>query len=371
MAAKAKKRRPYMTSKGKMVLQLGALALGFGAYFGNSSVVALALFLFLLVIISFFICWRNFRKVELHRELPDSVFAGSEFYTYNFVRTAVNVPILCISIKDFLLPEKKSNLLLPVVDPEWKKAAVVKLKIGKRGVYKTKPFRSSSDFPFGFFKIEEKLDSEVGITVFPEPAYPKEGFQLQHGQDSEVEREFYAGRYSYGSFKGLREFVPGDPLKLVSWSVSARSDNLMVRDLEPPEPERYTIVFHAAKIKKYMPDSKQFEKCLKLLSGLFMFLQENNLSFEFYTSINSWVPFICDNPTEPPIAALTVLAQAKFGSPDALQDVAKVVDNVPADYHCIVLGATAIDGWKDKLGDSTASMTLMDCKKTIHLNPGV
>ncbi|MCM8532211.1 MAG: DUF58 domain-containing protein, partial [Lentisphaeraceae bacterium] len=175
------------------------------------------------------------------------------------------------------------------------------------------------------------------------------------------------GRFSYGSFRGLREFVPGDPLKLVSWSVSARSDNLMVRDLEPPEPERYTIIFHAVKIKKYMPDSKQFEHCLKLLSGLFMFLQENNLSFEFYSSINNWVPFVCDNPLEPPIAPLTVLAQAKFGKPDQLSDLTDIISNVPADYHCIVLGATKLESWQNKVPESACSMTLMDSKSVEHV----
>ena len=368
MAEKAQKRRPRITSKGRMILQLSVLILGAGFYFLDPALILIGAFLIFLMLVSYVICWRNFKNVELNRELPDSVFADDEFYVYDFVKTSHNVPLHCISIKDFLLPDKKSTLLLPIVDVEWIKAAVVKMKINKRGVYKSRSYRVSSDFPFGFFKIEEKLESNVGITVFPEPAYPSDGFQLQHGQDNEVEREFFAGRFSYGSFRGLREFIPGDPLKLVSWSVSERSENLLVRDLEPPEPERYTVIFHAVKAKKYMPDSRQFEKCLKLLSGLFVFLQENNLSFEFYTSVNNWVPFICDNPAEPPIAALKVLAQAKFGSPDSIQDVTNVLDNVPADYHCIVLGATELDGWKNKIGDQSISLTLMDSKKTIHMN---
>ena len=211
MAAKANKRRPYITSKGKMMLQVSVLIVSAGFYFFDSVLILIGAFLIFLLLASFVICWRNFKKVELHRELPESVFAGDEFYVYDFVKTSHNVPLHCISLKDLLLPEKKSNLLLPIVDVEWRKAAVVKMKINKRGLYKTKPYRVSSDFPFGFFKIEEKLESDVGITVFPEPAYPNDGFQLQYGQDNEVEREFCAGRFSYGSFRGLREFIPGDP----------------------------------------------------------------------------------------------------------------------------------------------------------------
>jgi|SaaInlStandDraft_1057018.scaffolds.fasta_scaffold89870_1 uncharacterized protein (DUF58 family) len=370
MAKKGARRRPRMTSKGKMILQLSTFVIGSGIYFSDHVLVLIGVFLVLLVVASFLICWRNFKKIQLHREVPESVFAGSEFYVYLSARVESSTNIHCMSIKDYFLPEKKSNFLLPVVNDQWRKIASVKMKIPKRGFYKTAAFKLSSDFPLGFFKIEKKLSATVGMTVFPEPLQNHDGFVLMHGQDNEVEREFCTGRYSYGSFRGLREFVPGDPLKLVSWSVSARSEQLMVRDLEPPEPERYTVVFHAVKIKSVMPDSKQFERCLRLLSGLFVFLQENNISFEFYSSMNNWVPFICDNPAEPPIAALTVLAQAKFGDPDSLSEMNTIIEHIPADYHSIVLGATKLSAWRNKIPEVSGSLTLMDSKHSENINGG-
>jgi len=165
----------------------------------------------------------------------------------------------------------------------------------------------------------------------------------------------------------VREFVSGDPVRLISWSASARSDSLMVRDMEPPEPERFVVVYHSCKFKSFLPDRKQFEKCLRILSGLFVLLQENNRGFEFFSSLSDWQPVVCDNPAEIPANALSLLASANFGEPDQFGSVKEILNDIPSHYHCVIVSAAPLKSWLDRLPNTSCSLTCVDSKSTVNV----
>ncbi|MCM8540059.1 MAG: DUF58 domain-containing protein [Lentisphaeraceae bacterium] len=361
------KRRPRFTSRGKHTLQWSILMLGIGFYLKDPSLMILGIFLITLIIICFTICWLNFRGVCLKREMPGEVFANDMFTVYLSVRRLKGSPIFCISLKDYFLPEKKSNFLIPVVHREWDKCGQLRMKLPKRGDYKEAKCHLSSDFPLGFFKVEKTMITEVGITVYPEPLSFNNEVELFKGHENEAERENVSGTYNYGSFRGLREFAAGDPIRLISWSASTRSDTLMVRDMEPPEPEKFVVVFHSSKFRNILPDRKQFEKCLRILSGLFVVLQSNNRSFEFFSSLSDWEPVICDNPAEIPANALSMLASANFGEPDNFNAVKDILAEIPSHYHCIVVSASPLKSWLDRLPTTSCSLTCVDTKRSENI----
>ena len=360
---KKNKRRPRFTSRGKQTLQWSLLMLGIGFYFKDEALMILGMFLIVLLVICFYLCWLNFRGICLKREMPDEVFANDMFTVYVSVKRRKGSPIFCMSLKDYFLPEKKSHFLIPVVDTEWNKCGQLRMKIPKRGVYKEAKCYLSSDFPLGFFKIEKSMITEVGITVYPEPLQFNDEVELFKGHENEAERENVSGTYSYGSFRGLREFTSGDPVKLISWAASARADSLMVREMEPPEPERFVVVYHSSKFKNVLPDKKQFEKSLRILSGLFMLLQENNRGFEFFSSLSEWDPVVCDNPAEIPANALSLLASANFGEPDNFNKVKEIISEIPSHYHCIIVSSSPLKSWVDRLPNASCSMTCVDTRK--------
>ena len=366
-SAKKNKRRPRFTSRGKQTLQWCLLTLGVGFYFKDAALMTVGIFILVLMLICFFLCWQNFRGVCIKREMPDEVFANDMFTVYVGVKRRKGNPIFCISLKDYFLPEKKSNFLIPVVGNDWDRCGQIRMKLAKRGFYKEAKCHLSSDFPLGFFKIEKQVITEVGIKVYPEPLPFSRDVDLFRGHENESERENVSGNYNHGSFRGLREFVSGDPVRLISWSVSARSDILMVRDMEPPEPERFIVIFHSCKFKNFLPDRKQFEKCLRILSGLFVLLQENNRGFEFLSSLSDWQPVVCDNPAEIPANALSLLASANFGEPDQFGSVKEILNDIPSHYHCIIVSAAPLKSWVDRLPTTSCSLTCVDSKNTANI----
>ena len=362
MSRSNKRTRPRFASRGKQLTQLSVLMLSVGIYLRETPLISMSLFLMTLLFMCYILCGLNFRGLILRRETPEAVFAGDKFSVYLSIKRLRGLPLFCISIKDYFLPEKKSHFLIPVVTNDWSRIGRGRMKLPKRGVHEEAKCKLSSDFPFGLFSIEKTMTVPVSITVYPEPLSFYNDLNLLQGQENEVERESFQSGVNTGSFRGLREFTPGDPVKLISWQASARSANLMVRDLEPPEPERFVVVFHALKVKNVIPDVRQFEKCLKILSGLFMYLKSHNNGFEFYSSINNWQPIICDNPAEIPATALAVLASAKFGDPDSLNAVKDVLQDIPIHYHGIVIGASDISSWREKMPHTACSITYIDSK---------
>jgi uncharacterized protein (DUF58 family) len=45
-----------------------------------------------------------------------------------------------------------------------------------------------------------------------------------------------------GILSGVREYVPGDRLRLLHWPTMARTGELMVRDFEVPRPRKVTVL---------------------------------------------------------------------------------------------------------------------------------
>ena len=188
MSGSTQKLRPKFTARGKQVVQWSLLMLGVGFYLKDAALLTVGMFLIVLVITCFIICWRNFRGVIIRRETPEAVFAGDEFSVFLLIKRDGRRPIFCISVKDYFLPEKKSNFLIPVAQSEWQRFGQVRMKMSKRGVYKHSKCKISSDFPLGLFSMENRIVADVNITVYPEPVLPKDDGELMKGHDKEARR---------------------------------------------------------------------------------------------------------------------------------------------------------------------------------------
>ena len=102
----------------------------------------------------------------------------------------------------------------------------------ERGYYRLGPARLRSGDLFGFFDREEQLPHEDALLVYPQT------FELPDlGLDSE--RPFGDRRGGSRLFEdpsrvvGVRDYLPGDPLKRVDWNATARVGRLQSRLYEP------------------------------------------------------------------------------------------------------------------------------------------
>ncbi len=99
-----------------------------------------------------------------------------------------------------------------------------------RGWYLPEPMRISTTWPFGLFYAWSWLHSDLRVLVYPRaenppaplPKTPDPG--RMGGADPGDE-----------DLRSLRDYQPGDPLRMVAWKASARTGELLVRQLEAPQ----------------------------------------------------------------------------------------------------------------------------------------
>lgn len=113
----------------------------------------------------------------------------------------------------------------------------------RRGRYRCGPIRLTTRFPFGLISRTVEFGVDREITVLPplgrirrDPwANPQEagrGYSGQPGNRRGVSDEFYA----------LREYRPGDNLRWVHWRRSARTGQLLVREMSQMRAARLIVI---------------------------------------------------------------------------------------------------------------------------------
>jgi uncharacterized protein (DUF58 family) len=129
------------------------------------------------------------------------------------------------------LPQKSGSRLLTGIGGFQQRSYTARTRITKRGAYPLGPTMLSSGDPFGLFvcirKIPPKntlivLPLTVEIPYFPSPTGVLPGGKEIHQQTLDVTPHA----------SGVREYIPGDPIKRVHWPSTARRDQLMVKNYE-------------------------------------------------------------------------------------------------------------------------------------------
>ena len=95
----------------------------------------------------------------------------------------------------------------------------------------------------GLFSSEIPAESAARVLVLPQLYLPKVRFleEMDSGEGETYSRE-RPGR-DPGEFFGVREYVPGDPIRQIHWKLSEKTDKAMVREFGLPVSHRTALIF--------------------------------------------------------------------------------------------------------------------------------
>ncbi len=97
----------------------------------------------------------------------------------------------------------------------------------KRGDYQAPLLRVSTTFPLGLARAWSIVDLDQHCLVYPRPI----SFQMdQFNSGSGGSDDTAISKRGSEDFYGLREYVPGDPLKQVAWKAVARGQGMQVKE---------------------------------------------------------------------------------------------------------------------------------------------
>lgn len=111
-----------------------------------------------------------------------------------------------------------------------------------RGVYRVGPVRATSSDPLGLAELPARDGPVDQLVVYP-TVETLSGFPIVRGQDPTMaaSRPEHAQRGGE-DFYTLREYQRGDDLRRIHWPSSARTDRLMIRQLETPWQSRALVL---------------------------------------------------------------------------------------------------------------------------------
>lgn len=122
-----------------------------------------------------------------------------------------------------------------------------------RGSYNAEITKAYAVDPLGIIRIGRKLDLKMSMTFFPRKFTVKNLFGNADGN------AFFAHRTAKDAeredFSHVRDYLDGDVLQLVHWKLTAKSDNIMIKEYESISDRKARIIcdFDSCKMKKDVP----------------------------------------------------------------------------------------------------------------------
>jgi uncharacterized protein (DUF58 family) len=129
------------------------------------------------------------------------------------------------------MPNSHGSRLLTMVGRKQKRTHIARTWLFRRGGYKLGPTRLVSGDPFGLFRTEKLFPAEHSLVVLP-IIYEISSFLAPPGllPGGQVIRRKALDITPHAS--GVREYVPGDPMKRIHWPSTARRGQLIVKEFE-------------------------------------------------------------------------------------------------------------------------------------------
>ena len=129
--------------------------------------------------------------------------------------------------------------LAPVIPAGQGVTGRIPLTIARRGYQPLPDLRIGSCFPVNFFVRSRRLTEEQQLLVFPAPSNTARP-SVEAATSAAWVQESTA-RGSEGDIHSIGDYVPGDPLKSIHWKLSARQQNLKIKQLNRPFSESVVI----------------------------------------------------------------------------------------------------------------------------------
>ena len=132
-----------------------------------------------------------------------------------------------------LLFEGGRGVTVPRLKPEQTLKVAVSLVPRRRGLIRMNDLRVLLPDPLGLFQRCQKISAPAAALAVLPRRYPLPRFELPGSARFQPGGEAVAKHAgATGEFTGLRDYQPGDPLRLIHWATWARTGKPVVKELE-------------------------------------------------------------------------------------------------------------------------------------------
>ncbi|MEM9479747.1 MAG: DUF58 domain-containing protein [Verrucomicrobiota bacterium] len=252
-----------------------------------------------------------------------------------------------IEVEDRLLPRfVDRGMATGFLAPKSELPVSLEARLLKRGRVRGDTVTVGSAFPLGLVSAVHRFDIPSETIVFPRPVIPDAVHAVNdpEAMDEGAEATYEIDRT--GEFRGIREFHPGDSLKGIHWSASARAGQLMVREFDRPKPRRFSIVFHSLQPEGAVQWRENFDHALELLTGLLLHARSSGVPVDLTASFLNW-DRINVEPQDAISPVLRSLALAKRVTETKADRLLEVLEGLPGGHPVFVVSESSLDHWEE------------------------
>lgn len=289
---------------------------------------------------------RNLRHLTFIRTTPECAFASRPFpLKLTIANGRRHLDAFAVEFEDSVAGAVEKGLHVDWLPAGDSASREIHSRINVRGTHHRAHTAFESQFPFGLWKSRVALEGNLEMMVFPRPVPPRmlEDTEVLTWLDQDaVESELTDWD---GDFHGLREFQPGDRMKLIHWPTSARSRNLVVRQFDRRRPSRITLIFHSIRPDAKPQPGSVFESSMELLCGLLLFFRERGTPLDMIASFNQWRTLQVDTEGQLDVA-LRTLAVAKRSTERTCEALNAALSGLQAEHRVIVFSDVPLKEWE-------------------------
>ncbi len=239
--------RTRLTAFGWFCLSIGALLILLGLLTGSPSVAGAGVSFVLLPLVALPCAAFNLAGLRFSVEAPASVPAGQTF-RLDLLVDGRRRPLRAFAVyleggsSPAILCDPVLLASIPVTGP----TRITRQGMAqRRGLRPSFHYRIVSGFPLGLASSAISGDTELNLVVTPNPprARPLPSVDLHAATGSH--RAVQRACDETGLPRSLRDYVIGDPPRLVDWKASARRTSLVIREIERAGPQAVRLLFHS------------------------------------------------------------------------------------------------------------------------------
>jgi uncharacterized protein (DUF58 family) len=269
-------RRLYLTARGWIFC---AITVGMGLVAMNTGHNLFHLmfgFLISAVLVSGILSEMVLRGVTVQRDIPDEVTARIPFPVllriHNSRRSRSVYAVQVSDSGDFFPPRKLGYIT--ALRPGERKHISYFAQVEKRGSYRLRWVRLSTRFPFGLFEKVRLVPLDATFVACPGPCEIPELKSLLRGNDHSGSKKHRTGE----EVLSLRPALPDDDHRLIHWRTSARSGQLMVKEMAERNQQPRLLFFD-----NRGAEGDRFERAVEIAANLLRLLVKNGVPVSFAT----------------------------------------------------------------------------------------
>ncbi len=176
-------------------------------------------------VVGMHVCHSTLRGITMHLTAPDAHFAGTQSnFSVNLQSdrrtTRYGIGLAVLGTDHWSWTD---------VPAQGSAKVQITFNAPHRGLNRIPPLTAETRFPLGTFRVWTVWRPAAQVLVYPAPEAhppPLPPGEPRSGGQASVQRQ------STGEFDGIRPYRRGDPLKLVVWKKTAKTDELVSRDTQ-------------------------------------------------------------------------------------------------------------------------------------------